>query len=1168
MFLLDDTIVYSASDLATAAECEFGLLRRLDAKLGRIELEVSRDVMLERAATLGDVHEHRVQSRFEQAHGTYTPGTSGGVADIAVPERYDRAHLEAATERTLEALRDGADVVVQGSFFDGRFHGRSDFLIKQGTAYAVYDTKLARHAKITALLQLAAYAHQLELLGIPVDPQVCLLLGDYDPDVDPERGRSLHDVGDILPVYLDRRARLERIIDEHHGEPGAVAWGDPRYSACGRCDVCAAEVAEHRDVLLVAGLRMTQRAHLHAAGIETIEALAESTGAIQGIPKATLDRLRSQAQLQVAQDQRPLLPNGQPDVEAVIVDLTALRSLPPSDLGDIYFDFEGDPLWSDDDRSQQGLEYLFGVMESDTGEFVGFWAHDRSEEKQALRDFLDYLAARRAAYPGMHVYHYAAYERTALLRLAGRYGEGEDEVDDLLREQVLVDLYSTVRASLRVSQPSYSLKKLEPLYMGDELRSGDVTNAADSVTAYAEACAKRDVGDQAGWEHDLAEIEDYNRYDCLSTLKLDGYLRGRAGEHGVTWGDAPEGDADEEPERPRREPDPLGPLLLAPIADIAPGERSADERAIAMLAASLEYHRREDKPFWWAHFERLQAPVDEWAETRDVFVVESGEVVEDWHVPPRARTEQRVLRLVGDWGPGSTARSGDAFLLYDPPLPSGVEPPVGLLRAAINATLLSREEEDGKEVVLVRERVPTDVPTYDALPMALTPGGGPRTTNLELAIHAVADLVHTAGLVEQPGLDVLRRVPPRTLSGSLPEIAEGGDAVIDAITDAVTDLDRSYVAVQGPPGTGKTYVGARVVRRLVERGWRVGVVAQSHAVVEHFLDAVVEAGLDGARVGKDAKGDARRWTDLSSADKLAGFLDAHADGCLVGGTAWDITTAKRIERGVLDLLVIDEAGQFALANTIAVSVAAQRLLLLGDPQQLPQVSQGVHPEPVDGSALGWLADGHPTLPSERGYFLERSWRMHSALCSRVSTLSYADRLHSHVEATDARALQGVEPGVHVIDVSHEGNAVESVEEADEVVRQVQALIGRTWTDPRAKPKKRPLSQADILVVAPYNAQVACLKDALESESLGDVAVGTVDKFQGQEAPVVIVSMTASSAADVPRGMDFLLSRNRVNVAVSRAQCAAYVVRSPRLTDYLPGTPEGLAELGAFLRLTT
>ena len=136
------------------------------------------------------------------------------------------------------------------------------------------------------------------------------------------------------------------------------------------------------------------------------------------------------------------------------------------------------------------------------------------------------------------------------------------------------------------------------------------------------------------------------------------------------------------------------------------------------------------------------------------------------------------------------------------------------------------------------------------------------------------------------------------------------------------------------------------------------------------------------------------------------------------------------------------------------------------------------------------------------------------------------------------------------------------------MRQVQALIGRTWTDPRAKPKKRPLSQADILVVAPYNAQVACLKDALESESLGDVAVGTVDKFQGQEAPVVIVSMTASSAADVPRGMDFLLSRNRVNVAVSRAQCAAYVVRSPRLTDYLPGTPEGLAELGAFLRLTT
>jgi uncharacterized protein len=213
-------------------------------------------------------------------------------------------------------------------------------------------------------------------------------------------------------------------------------------------------------------------------------------------------------------------------------------------------------------------------------------------------------------------------------------------------------------------------------------------------------------------------------------------------------------------------------------------------------------------------------------------------------------------------------------------------------------------------------------------------------------------------------------------------------------------------------------------------------------------------------------------------------------------------------------------------------------------------------------------DDEPTLRPELGYFLERTWRMHPELTRRVSRLAYDDRLTSELAVTTARTLDDLAPGLHVMRVDHVGNSVRSIEEAHEVVAQIRGLLGSEWHDPEEERGPRPLEQADVLVVAAYNAQVAAIRGELSHAGLHDVRVGTVDKFQGQEAPVVIVSMSASSADEVPRGMEFLLSRNRVNVAVSRGKWASIVVRSPRLTDYLPTTPEGLAALGAFIGLTS
>ena len=599
-----------------------------------------------------------------------------------------------------------------------------------------------------------------------------------------------------------------------------------------------------------------------------------------------------------------------------------------------------------------------------------------------------------------------------------------------------------------------------------------------------------------------------------------------------------------------------------------------------MLAAALGYHWREAKPFWWAHYDRLTSDPGQWTEKRSTFLVEGAEVVEDWQVPAGKRSARRRLRLVGRLEPGSELTVGTAVCaLYDEPWPPCAKATQDGRRGWTDQVTVVSAAPEGvgegsRDVLIVEDTLGGRHDRHDALPMALVPGYPPPTKGITAAIRTVAAQVVATlpELPDQAAVDVLRRRPPRTRSGgSLPAVGPGSTGYIDAITTAVLDLDGSYLAVQGPPGTGKTYTGARVIAGLVARGWRIGVVAQSHAVVENMLTAVAGAGVAAELIGKKVNGGPRPapWQWFDKDRQFVEFYGRATGGYVVGGTAWDFTNAKRLPAEPLDLLVVDEAGQYSLADTVAVSTAARNLLLLGDPQQLPQVSQGRHPEPVDRSALGWLSDGHETLPPELGYFLAYTWRMHPTLCEAVSRLAYEGRLTA-VPATAERSLAEVAPGVRCVTVDHRWNAVASVEEAAEVVAQVRAVVGRRWQDPaRHRPAgavDRALEPRDVVVVAAYNAQVWTVRRALDDAGLAGVRVGTVDKFQGQEAVVVIVTTAASSAQDVPRGMEFLLNRNRVNVAISRGQWCAVIVRSAGLTDYLPGHPAGLEELGAFIGL--
>jgi uncharacterized protein len=654
----------------------------------------------------------------------------------------------------------------------------------------------------------------------------------------------------------------------------------------------------------------------------------------------------------------------------------------------------------------------------------------------------------------------------------------------------------------------------------------------------------------------LDESGGYNQYDCLSTLRLRDWLLDRAAEHDVPLADA--GPTDEKSDSGGRIEDDqaLVESLTGDFAELPRAERTGDQQARALLAASLGYHQREAKPFWWAHFDRLAHPLDEWADTSDVMVVDQVEVVSDWARTGRQPKPHRTLRVRGEVA-GDTELPRELFALYDAAeLPIGVQAPPGY-RGHTNVTVIGRTDDDAGDVTIDEISATADA-GGPSLPMALTPRPTIRTDGLAAAITEVATAVANGAVTASAALDLLRRRPPRlTDGGALPAVEPDAQR----LTEVVARLDDSYLAVQGPPGSGKTHTGAAIVAALVERGWTVGVVAQSHRVIENFLSVVADTGVPADRIGKKAD-TAERWTALKDPG-IPEWLDGDG-GRVLGGTAWDFTSVKRVPRGRLDLLVIDEAGQFSLANTVAVSVAAHRLLLLGDPQQLPQVSQGTHPEPCDESALAWVMDGHNVMRGDRGYFLADSWRLHPVLCRAVSHLSYDDRLRPRPEAA-ARELTGVAPGVERVLVDHVGNSTASWEEAEAVLARIRQLLGTPWRD-GAGADPRPLTECDILVVAPYNAQVAIISRALRDTGLKDVRVGTVDKFQGQQAPVVLVSLAASDPAEVPRGMGFLLSRNRINVAISRAQWCSVLVRSPRLTDYLPGDPASLAELGAFLSL--
>jgi hypothetical protein len=713
----------------------------------------------------------------------------------------------------------------------------------------------------------------------------------------------------------------------------------------------------------------------------------------------------------------------------------------------------------------------------------------------------------------MHVYHYAAYEPSTLARLMGIHATREEEIDELLRGEVLVDLLQVVRQSLRAGMESYSLKDVEKMFF---TRSADVSSGNEAVIEF-----ERWLDDHDGPR--LEAIAAYNSEDCLATRGLRDWLLARreeaATEYGVEIPFLPPPDRTSGPE-----PDET-PAETARLRDALLGS-ATEENGRQLCARLLEYHRREARPAWWWYFRRRNMTDEELADDSEALGLlehDGNEPIDLSVANPRRKSLEWTFTF-----PAQQHHFDEG---------DGAEDP---RESGTGWTVSAIENETGK-IKLVRGRSKRDAP----LPTSLVPGGPYPTKAQQSALRRLAESI-LASDERYPHLErLLRREPP--LGGA--SLQRHDLAEQRALLDELQD---SYLVVQGPPGSGKTYRGARLITHLIRQHRKVEIVAQSHKVIHNLLEEVERAAADERLDFRGVKyGDPFESAHVKSGE-LGDVLEE--DVLLVAGTAW-LQSREELD-GKLDTLVVDEAGQFSLADTLACGSAARRLVLLGDPLQLAQVTQGVHPGASGASVLDHVLGERETIPQELGLFLEETRRMHPEVCRFVSEAFYEGRLHSIPECSERTTSDGV--GVRWLPVEHEGNRVESEEEANAIAAEIDRLAGHTFKNAGVE---RELRYTDMMVVAPYNAQVRLLRERLPAP----VDVGTVDKFQGRESTAVFYSMASSSGEDVPRGLDFLMSRNRLNVAVSRAQCLAYVACSPRLLEVDCRTVEHLKLANALCR---
>jgi predicted RecB family nuclease len=1121
-------ILYSASDLANFLECEhLTYLDRLHLDHPMQKTASGEDAVL--IQNKGLAHEKAYLKHLQEQHNT--------VVDI-IERVGEKASTATKVEATLKAMQEGADIIYQATFMEGNLLGHADFLRRVPRpsnlgdySYEVIDTKLSGKERAKFIIQLIFYSKLLANIQGVYPRAMYVMLGNNT--------EKMYYCADYS-AYFEHL--LVRFLQHTEQEIQISTYPDPckKCQQCHWSERCDEQRTNDDHLSQVAGISKSQIVKLKDAGIQTMAALAalHFDTVISKINALSLDKIRHQAFLQ-----DNFRRTGEARVDLLPIDNERKRGflrLPEANIGDLYFDMEGNPL-----EDGGNLEYLFGLyyMQGDAPVFKGFWALTRLEEKKAFEDFMDFVMNHLQQHPDAHIYHYASYEETALKRLMSEYGTRESAVDHLLRKGKLVDLYKVVLESMRTSEPRYSIKNIEHFYL--EKRQGEVTSAGASIIYFEKWKA-------TGEQKYLDDIEAYNIDDVRSTMELHRWLLTKRPGN-LAWAN-PEANKQEKAENDTQSVTPASALReqeleryrikLLGNAIIPEDEKTAEDKTNELVFQLMDFHRREAKPSWWDFFQRQEKDDAELLEDPGTI----AGLTLDPSIPPEC--VKRSIRYSFTYPAQETKLHGNSS-------PVIVETGNGIANFKVDPDINTLSFTMGAKAELPDK-------------ITLGPGMPIDSKVMVTAIQRYVD-ARIAKNNQYQAIDaLLARQHPNIHGHSIeqPILPQNAPLEDEAIT-AISNLDNSYLIVQGPPGTGKTYTGSKVIVALLKQGKRVGITSNSHKAINNLLLGVQK---EARRVGfsfngvKKSGGNDEELADCENINLADDNKTAFTgEFNLVAGTAW--LFARDEADQFLDYLFIDEAGQVAVANLVAVGTSTKNIILLGDQMQLGQPTQGTHPGESGKSALEFLLQDEHTVAANRGIFLGVSYRMHPTICEFISDTVYDGRLKSDI-STEMQSIvlnDSAHPvlkknGLVYLPIHHQNCTQSSDEEAQFVLELMQSLLAQSYTDNNCV--QHPITYNDILVVTPYNLQVQKLKSTLPEGT----RIGTVDKFQGQEAPVVIFSMVTSSGDDLPRDIEFLYSKNRLNVAISRAQALMLFIANPKLMSIQCNKPEEMAMVNTLCQL--
>ena len=1111
--------LFSPTMLRRYLSCKYKIFNEINEeklKLQRIELKKNDKLRIEK----GNIHE---KEYFKELKKKFKK---------TLNLKDQKLTREEKISKTVQGMKEGFEIIHGGWLKRDKWIGEFDFLIinkdqksKFGNySYEVIDTKHSNKPKSDHAIQLSTYTFMLEeTQGVLPKKFIIILKNMVHEEVQ---------VDLVYEFFKKTRKNYEKFVETLLNKQKPE-----KCSACENCewlDRCESIWKKEDNLRLVGGLTKIHEKKLLNIKIDTATKLSkqDENKPLKKFRKEMSNKLITQAKLQKEYEKTDI-PISKPNPYN-LNGLKGFNLLPKTSECDLYFDIES----VEDHIYPGGLEYLFGIFYIENGKenFKALWSHNKSEEKNNLIKFFDFTKQHFKKYPNSKIYHYGSYEITALLKLSSFHKVKGIEYDHYLNLDKFVNLLEVNRQGLFISENSNSLKNMEKFYHFK--REGDVQRGDVSQEYYIEWLETND-------KKFLEEIESYNKQDCHSTYELHKWLLDKKPIE-TSWFISKKNEEME-----------LRDWEIDMIAYQEKVEKSKIEnkKMKQLVSDIIGFYNREAKPTWREFYNRKKKSDEE--------LIDDPECIGNMKLNGEPKPDKRSLIY-------SYKFEDQEFKLRKS-------------KETVIANNLDIEQKDRagkiieidykkKEILLKRGT------SQGMLPKILSVGPGISRGNDKLILNTykfIDTLINKENRYNSL-IDFLEKKFPNIEGIKAGEKIIQSNDFIKEIPRIISNLNNSYIYIQGPPGTGKTFQASNAIIELLKQKKKIAITALSHKVIHNLLQKVEDIAKEkqfkiiGYKRGKFEDEDTIFNGDfIKTHEKDPIFMNAlkiNDAGQIFAGTKYHLASSYYDNK--IDYLFIDEAGQLSLADLISIGNIAKNIVLIGDQNQLGQPIKGTHPNDSGQSILDYLLEGRDTIPENRGIFLNKTYRLHSKINEFISSNFYEGRLNCD-ERTDKRIIKFnkkciiQKPGVHYIEMNHKNNVQTSLEEIETVVDLMKQMIGSEFND---NGKKRELSVNDFLIISPYNTQVNLMIAKLEEEKIKNPRVGTIDKFQGQEAPINIISMTSSDSETLPRNKEFFFSKNRLNVAISRAQVASIILFNPKILDFFPKDINQIKLVNNFFKL--